>query len=86
MQVLAEKGLAKLEYGTGSVEDKRRAMADAASLLPREWLETGAATGSIAQCIARLNEYAAVGVDHILLHGTTPDMQDEIVAGVRKAG
>lgn len=86
MRVLAEKGLAKLEYGTGSVEDKRRAMADAASLLPREWLETGAATGSIAQCVARLNDYAAVGVDHILLHGTTPDMQDEIVAGVRKAG
>ncbi len=83
--VLAETGLAKLEYGTGTVEEKRRAMAEAAALLPREWLETGAATGSIANCVARLNEYLDVGVDHVLLHGTTPDMQDEIVAGVRQA-
>ena len=86
MNVLADTGLAKLEYGTGTVEEKRRAMADAANLLPREWLETGAATGSIANCVKRLNEYLAVGVDHILLHGTTPDMQDEIIAGVRQAG
>lgn len=86
MEILANTGLAKLEYGTGTVEDKRRAMAEAANLLPREWLETGAATGSIANCVKRLNEYLAVGVDHILLHGTTPDMQDEIVAGVRQAG
>jgi hypothetical protein len=44
------------------------------------------ATGSIANCVNRLNEYLAVGVDHILPHGTTPDMQDEIVARVQQAG
>lgn len=86
MNMLADKGLAALEYGTGDARDKRRAMAQAASLLPREWLETGAAIGSIAQCVARLADYVAVGVDHVLLHGTTPDMQDGIVAGVRAAG
>jgi probable F420-dependent oxidoreductase len=84
MNLLAEKGLAALEYGTGNAQDKRRAMARAASLLPREWLESGAAIGSIGQCVARLQAYAEVGVDYLLLHGTTPDMQDEIVAGVRQ--
>lgn len=83
---LAEKGLAALEYGTGDAKDKRRAMAQAASMLPREWLETGAAIGSIGQCVARLQDYADAGVDNILLHGTTPDMQDEIIAGVRQTG
>ncbi|MEZ5749176.1 MAG: TIGR03857 family LLM class F420-dependent oxidoreductase [Caenibius sp.] len=81
---LQEKGLAKLEYGTGDAQSKRRAMAEAASLLTREWLETGAATGSLTQCADRLEEYVAAGVDHILLHGTTPDMQDGIVTEVTR--
>lgn len=85
LAVLAEKGLAKLEYGSGDAQAKRRAMADAAGLLPAEWLTTGAATGSIAQCVERLQQYADAGADYILLHGTTPDMQDDIVAGIRAA-
>lgn len=85
MNQLADKGLAALEYGTGNAQDKRQAMARAASLLPREWLETGAATGSIAQCVSRLQAYAGAGVDYLLLHGTTPDMQHEIIDGVRQA-
>ncbi len=85
MNRLAETGLAALEYGTGDAASKRRAMAKAASLLPPEWLTTGAATGSIANCVARLSDYIDAGVDHILLHGTTPDMQGDLIAGVRQA-
>ncbi len=86
MNLLAEKGLAALEFGTGTAQDKRQAMARAASLLPREWLEEGAVIGSNARCVSRLQDYAAAGVDHLLLHGTTPDMQDGIVEEVRRTG
>ncbi len=46
-------------------------------------LEQGAAIGSLSRCATRLAEYGAAGADQILLHGTTPDQQGEIVAAVR---
>jgi probable F420-dependent oxidoreductase len=78
---LAETGLAKLEYG-GDMQEARRLMAEAVSMLPPAWLTTGAATGSIAHCVQRLCDYHAAGVDQILLHGTLPAQQGPIVAGM----
>ncbi|QUT07215.1 TIGR03857 family LLM class F420-dependent oxidoreductase [Sphingobium phenoxybenzoativorans] len=85
MHEIAATGLARLEYGTGNPQEKRRAMAEVAGMLPQEWLETGAATGSVAHCIGRLQEYVDAGVDYILLHGTTPDMQADIIAPLGSA-
>ena len=82
LEVMASTGLAALEYGTGDAREKRRRMAEVAGLLPREWLTEGAAAGSVAQCIARLQQYVDVGVDHVLLHGTTPDQQGGIVGAL----
>lgn len=81
---LQEAGLSRLEYGAGTVESKRRTMADAASLLPSEWLRDAAATGSEAQCLETLRQYWAAGVDHILLHGTTPDQQTRLFDEMRQ--
>jgi alkanesulfonate monooxygenase SsuD/methylene tetrahydromethanopterin reductase-like flavin-dependent oxidoreductase (luciferase family) len=72
-----------LEFGTSDLDESRRLMARAVALLPPEWLTTGAAVGSIARCIERLQEYLDAGVDQILLHGTTPDMQGPLVAAAR---
>jgi probable F420-dependent oxidoreductase len=83
MARLAATDLARLEYGAGSVEEKRRMMGEAVSMLPAEWLTTGAAVGSVAQCVGRLGQYLAVGVDCILLHGTTPDQQGPLVEAMR---
>jgi probable F420-dependent oxidoreductase len=83
LDAMAETGLARLEYGSGDMQETRRLMAEAVSLLPPEWLTTGAATGSVAQCVARLKEYLDVGVDYILLHGTTPDQQGPLVEAMR---
>ncbi|MFD2579228.1 TIGR03857 family LLM class F420-dependent oxidoreductase [Novosphingobium colocasiae] len=82
LDVMASTGLAALEYGTGDARDKRRRMAEVAGLLPSEWLTEGAAVGSVARCIERLGEYVDAGVDYILLHGTTPDQQGEIVGAL----
>lgn len=82
LDVMANTGLAALEYGGGDARDKRRHMAEAAGLLPREWLTEGAAVGTVDQCIERLSQYLDAGVDYLLLHGTTPDQQGEIVAAL----
>jgi probable F420-dependent oxidoreductase len=84
MDKLVETGLSRLEYGQSNLEESRRLMAEAVALLPPEWLTTGAAVGSVSHCIKRLQEYIDVGVDQILLHGTTPDMQGPIVAAARE--
>jgi len=83
MNAVADTGLARLEYGNGTVADKRRMMAEAASLLPAAWLETGAAIGSLDRCVSRLREYLDAGADYLLLHGTTPDQQGALVEKMR---
>lgn len=86
MDRLVETGLSRLEYGQGDIADARRQMAEAVAMLPEEWLDQGAAIGSLARCAARLAQYRDAGADQILLHGTTPDQQSEIVAAVRALG
>jgi 5,10-methylenetetrahydromethanopterin reductase len=83
MDRLIEKGLSRLEYGQGDIAEGRRQMAEAVAMLPGEWLEQGAAIGGLSRCATRLAEYRAAGADQILLHGTTPDQQGDIVAAVR---
>jgi alkanesulfonate monooxygenase SsuD/methylene tetrahydromethanopterin reductase-like flavin-dependent oxidoreductase (luciferase family) len=48
--------------------------------LPREWVETGCVVGSAAQCAERLRAYVDAGLDHLVLHGSSPDQ----LAGVVK--
>jgi len=83
LEHLAAAGLARLEYGAGEPKETRRLMSEAVSLLPPDWLSTGAAVGSVVRCVERLAEYLEAGVDRILLHGTTPEQQGPLVAKMR---
>lgn len=84
MNRLVEADLAKLDYGTADLNESRRLMAEAAlKMIPPEWLTSGAAVGSVSHCIGRLREYIDAGADEILLHGTTPDQQEEIITAAR---
>ncbi|MFI9047325.1 TIGR03857 family LLM class F420-dependent oxidoreductase [Streptomyces sp. NPDC053427] len=49
-------------------------LVDAGRLLPHEWLKESTATGSSAQCVGRLREYAAAGADRLVLHGSPPEL------------
>lgn len=82
VDAITQTGLAALEYGTGDPQEKRRRMAEVASLLPQTWIEEGTASGSIPRVVERLQNYADAGADYILLHGTTPEQQGPIVAGL----
>jgi probable F420-dependent oxidoreductase len=84
LERLAARGLARLEYGSGDPGEKRRVMAEAVSLLPADWLTTGAAVGSVARCIERFADYLEAGADQILVHGTTPDQQETLAAAARE--
>lgn len=54
-----------------------------ATLIPAEWLEP-AATGSAAQCVARIRAEFGYGADAVILHGATPDELEPVVAEYRR--
>ncbi len=69
MDRIVATGLASLDYGAGDAAEKRKLMAQAAALIPPEWLSQGAATGSTDDCLNRLQGYLGAGADGIVLHG-----------------
>lgn len=78
-------GLTGVEPRADSPEDMKR-FADAAAMLPPEWLTEGAAVGSVDHCAARLHEYRLAGVDEILIHGTTPERLEPVVKAYAAMG
>lgn len=79
MERLIESGVWKFELAQLTHEEVRTKLAAAVDMLPKEWLTTGAASGSNGYCAKRLTEYLDAGADEILLHGVTPEHQDELV-------
>jgi 5,10-methylenetetrahydromethanopterin reductase len=57
----------------------RAELAEVSSLLPREWLETGAAIGPAAECARRVREYLDAGADEVVMHGSTPELLGPLV-------
>jgi hypothetical protein len=53
-----------------------------ATLIPDEWLEPSA-TGSAAQCVARIRKEFGYGADALIMHGATPDELEPVVAAYR---
>jgi alkanesulfonate monooxygenase SsuD/methylene tetrahydromethanopterin reductase-like flavin-dependent oxidoreductase (luciferase family) len=54
-----------------------------APLLPAEWL-AAAATGTPAQCVAKIRGQLDLGADGVILHGATPAELTPIVAEYRR--
>ncbi|MEU1981397.1 TIGR03857 family LLM class F420-dependent oxidoreductase [Nocardia sp. NPDC019395] len=52
-------------------------------LLPAEWL-AASATGTTAQCAARITDQFTAGVDGVILHGNTPTELEPVVAAWRR--
>lgn len=44
-------------------------LAEVAQVLPAEWLEQGAAVGSVERCSERITEYLDAGADEVIVHG-----------------
>jgi probable F420-dependent oxidoreductase len=83
LEPILATGLEELEMQQVSVEVLRAKMAEASALIPRAWLDEGAAMGAAATVAARLREYRAAGADEILLHGATADKLEGLVSAYR---
>ena len=56
-----------------------------ATLIPDEWLEPSA-TGTAAQCAARVRKEFDYGADAVIMHGATPDELEPVVEAYRADG
>jgi len=63
----------------------RSQMVDAARLLPDEWIRSTAGLGTPSEIVNRLDEYFAVGVDEICLHGSSPGQNRSVLDAWRRA-
>jgi 5,10-methylenetetrahydromethanopterin reductase len=74
-----------LEGVRGSADNvfTREELTEVSRVLPREWLETGAAVGSAATCARRIREYLDAGADELVLHGSTPELLGPLLQHVR---
>ena len=57
----------------------REQLIDVGRLLPEEWLQQGAVSGSAADCAKRLTEFRDAGADEIVLHGSVPSMMEALI-------
>ena len=79
------RGDAVVQSIPGGIDHKASAeqIEHIAALLPDEWLEPSA-TGSAAQCVARIRKEFDYGADAVIMHGATPDELEPIVAEYRR--
>jgi alkanesulfonate monooxygenase SsuD/methylene tetrahydromethanopterin reductase-like flavin-dependent oxidoreductase (luciferase family) len=63
----------------------RQELVDVSRVLPREWLEEGAAVGTAAQCADQLMKYLDAGADEILLHGAAPKDMGPLTQQLKRA-
>ena len=76
---LSDAGISDLEFRQHSANG-RGLMAAHVKTLPTQWLNDGAAVGSVSHCIARLGHYLEAGANQILIHGATPEHQGLLVS------
>jgi 5,10-methylenetetrahydromethanopterin reductase len=76
----------KLANVRGSADNlfTRAELTEVSRLLPREWLETGAAVGSASTCAARVRAYLDAGADELILHGSTAELLGPLVQHFRE--
>lgn len=73
--------------GKNADQDFHRAqLLEPAQIVPDEWMAESAALGSVVNCVERLAEYRAAGVDEIAIYASTPAENAEVIAGWRQRG
>jgi probable F420-dependent oxidoreductase len=60
----------------------RDQLTGAATVLPKQWLESAAAVGTPQACVARFGQYLGAGADELVLHGSTPDQLPAVIAAL----
>jgi 5,10-methylenetetrahydromethanopterin reductase len=64
----------------------RHELLEAAEWVPEEWMRECCATGSTADCVAKLAEFRDAGAEEVFLYGSTPADNQRLVAAWRERG
>jgi 5,10-methylenetetrahydromethanopterin reductase len=59
---------------------RRDQLLELGASIPAEWVDTGCAVGTAAQVKQRLKDYLAAGLDHLVLHASTPAQLESVTA------
>jgi 5,10-methylenetetrahydromethanopterin reductase len=81
----AHPTLASLGNRTADQAYTRDQLVEASRLLPKSWIEQGAAVGTAEQCARKLLDFIAAGADEIVLHGSAPKDLSGLAAALRIA-
>jgi len=68
--------------GAADFARTRDQLTGAATVLPPHWLDSAAAVGTPAECVARFGGYFAAGADELVLHGSTPDQLPAVISAL----
>lgn len=84
-QVRAHPKIAALNGKPADQAYTRAELVDVGRILPRQWIDEGAAVGSAAQCADQLMAYLDAGADEILLHGSAPKNMGPLTGELKRA-
>jgi probable F420-dependent oxidoreductase len=79
----AHPTLAGLGNRTADQAYTRVQLVEASRLLPKSWIDQGAAVGTAVECASKLLDYLDAGADEIVLHGTAPKDLGGMAAALR---
>jgi probable F420-dependent oxidoreductase len=83
-RVLAHPQFQRMERPTADQAFHREQLTDPAEIVPDEWMRDTCAIGSVAQCVAKLQQFRDAGVDEIGCYGSTPTENARLVAAWRE--
>lgn len=76
--------LRPIGHGVADLVFHRVDLVEPAKLVPWEWMEDACAIGSVEDCVRKLAEFRAAGVDEITTYGSTPGQNAALVAAWRE--
>jgi probable F420-dependent oxidoreductase len=85
-------GLAKnplfagMQTKTADLSFFRHQLVEAARDVPFEWMRESCAVGSAGECVGKIAEFRAAGVDEVVLYGSTPNDNAQVIATWRERG
>jgi probable F420-dependent oxidoreductase len=75
---------ANMQTKTADLSYYRHDLVEAARDVPIEWMQESCAIGSVDDCVNKIAEYRAVGVDEVVLYGSTPNDNAQLISTWRE--
>jgi probable F420-dependent oxidoreductase len=84
-KILDHPQFSAMARATADQSFHREELLEPARLVPKEWMESTCAIGTIDECVAKLKEFREAGADELALYGSTPADNGELIDAWRGA-